>query len=417
MQYGLIGEKLGHSFSKEVHSLLGDYDYQLKEISQEELPTFIKSKAFKGINVTIPYKQIVIPMIDHLDASARKIGAVNTIVNKNGVLYGYNTDYLGVQSLLNKLKIDVKNKKVLILGNGATCKTVLSVLTDNGAGEIVIASRSKTNKTVDYLTASTIHNDSQIIFNTTPVGMYPNSQRCPIDLSAFNKLQAVLDVMYNPICTNLVLSAKQMGVPSIGGLYMLVSQAVYSSCFFFDKQPNPSDIDAVYNRVLKDKANIVLTGMPSCGKSTVGKLLAQKLSKTFIDTDDCVETALGCKISSIINNKGESFFRQVESEQVQKVSLLNGCVIATGGGSILNANNVKNLKQNGIIFFIDRPLNMLLATKDRPLTSSLDSLTKIYNQRRDIYLTTADKIIDGSLSVEDVVNIIIRGFEDETSSN
>ncbi len=393
MEYGLIAEKLSHSFSKEIHNKLADYTYELKELKQSELKEFILKKEFKAINVTIPYKEAVMPYLDEIDDKASVIGSVNTVVNRNGKLYGYNTDFFGMKQLCLKNVISFKGKKVLILGSGGTAKTAYAVSKDMGGAEIYFVSRKKTDNTVTYDEAKNNHFDADIIINTTPVGMYPNIDKSPINLSDFKCLTAVVDVIYNPLKTKLVLEAEKLGIKAVGGLYMLVAQAKAACERFLNKDINEDILDRVYKEVLVLKQNVVFVGMPSSGKTTVGKMVAQRLSRDFFDTDLLVFKKTGMTPAEIINEQGEKAFRIIESEVISEVSKLSGVVIATGGGAILNDENIENLKKNGLIWFIDRPLESLKTGSDRPLSSSKEELLKRFDERFPKYNACADFIL------------------------
>ena len=388
-QYGCIGKKLTHSFSKEIHSQLADYEYDLIELSEDELAQFFCAKGFKAVNVTIPYKQTVIPYLDKISDIARRIGAVNTVVNRNGTLYGYNTDYHGMKSLIERVGLDLTNKKVLILGTGGTSKTARVVASDLGAVQIINVSRRKTDECVTYDEASARHSDAEIIINTTPSGMYPDVNSSPIDIAPFSKLEGVIDAVYNPLCTNLVLDAKGKGIKAEGGLYMLVMQAVVAVEKFLDTHIEKSIADRVFASVLASKENIVLTGMPGSGKSTVGKLLDVD-GYSFVDTDAEVEKRCGCSIKELISAKGEKYFRDLESEVICDASAEGGRIISTGGGAVLRKENVRALKRNGKLYFIDAELSRLRATDSRPLSDTEDKLVRLYNERADIYRSTAD---------------------------
>ena len=390
MNYGLIGEKLGHSFSKDVHARLFDYTYEPREIAREDFDAFMKSKDFKAINVTIPYKQMVIPHLDFIDETAKKIGAVNTIVNRDGRLYGYNTDFFGMRALILKNGIEIENKKVLILGSGGTSKTAYAVAESLGAKEIYRVSRSGRDGSITYADAENCHNDAEIIINTTPCGMYPNIDEAAADLSKFTKLCGVVDAVYNPINTRLVCDAKRRGVKAVGGLYMLVAQAVYAAEHFMDASIESSKIDEIYKEILSQKQNIVLIGMPGSGKSTIGKILADSLNMNFVDTDEVIVKNEGKAIPEIFSELGEEKFRDMESAAVLEVAGLQHTVIATGGGAVLREKNVRLLCQNGRIYFIDRELSSIVATSDRPLSSNREALEKRYNERYDIYLKSCD---------------------------
>ena len=392
--YGCIGKKLTHSFSREIHARLADYTYNLIELSEEEVGAFLQKKDFAAINVTIPYKETVIPYLDSIDAEAAKIGAVNTIVNQNGRLYGYNTDCYGMKELIAKIGIDLTGKKVLILGTGGTSKTARVVASELGAAEILVVSRhaAENGVTITYEEALREHTDAEVIINTTPVGMYPNPASVPIDIDGFAHLSGVVDAVYNPLATNLIRNARERGIPAEGGLYMLVMQAVAAVEHFLDKKIPQSIGDEVFAEIMAEKANIVLIGMPGCGKSTVGKLLAAN-GFAFVDTDTEVERQCGCSIKDFIHDKGERAFRELESTVVRSVSMESGRIIATGGGVPLREENLRALRQNGRIFFLDAPLSRLCATDDRPLADTREKLAKLYAERQDIYKNAADVIV------------------------
>lgn len=417
MQYGCIGEKLSHSFSKEIHGALQTYQYELKELAANEVVPFLKERDFCAVNVTLPYKQTVIPYLDFVSDRARRIGAANTIVNREGKLYGYNTDFYGMELLLKKNGIVLTGKKVLILGSGGTSKTALAVATEGGAGEVYRVSRSKREGCITYDEAVLEHTDAQVIINTTPCGMYPNIKVAPIDLAPFTKLEAVADAVYNPICSMLVLQAKERGLVGVGGLYMLVMQAVKAIEFFVGKCPDKESAEKVYLSQLQSKQNIVLIGMASCGKSSVGRELAKTLGRKFVDTDDLIVASAGKSIPEIFAEKSESGFRELESQAISELSSKQGLVIATGGGAILREENVRALRQNGVLFFLDRPLDELVATNDRPLSSNKEDLEKRFYERYDKYMAAADKRIavtqtDG---IANTAQTLIKEWKNETS--
>lgn len=407
MKYGLIGEKLGHSFSKEIHEMIGYYKYEIHEVAKNDIDQFMKEKDFVGINVTIPYKETVIPYLDNISPQAASIGAVNTIINIDGKLYGHNTDYFGMLALIKKNNIDCKDKKVLILGTGGTSKTAYAVVKDLGASIILKASINNEEGTITYEEAVNIHNDAEVIINTTPVGMYPNNDGCIIDLSKFKNLVGLIDVVYNPLRTNLVLNAKNLNIPSEGGLYMLVGQAVYACGLFLDKEIDLSVIDTIYNKLKTDKENIVLIGMPSSGKTTIGKILSEKLNKTLVDTDSLIVDKIGMSIADYMKNHTEKEFRDIETICVKEAAKMSSVVIATGGGAILRSENVKALKQNGKLYFLKRNLELLTPTTSRPFSSDAESLKKRYIERLPIYESVCDVCVDNndeiSLSVEAII--------------
>ena len=409
MDFGLIGEKLPHSFSKEIHESIGNYQYSLKELKREELQGFILEKNYKAINVTIPYKEAVIPFLDELDSNAEAIGAVNTVVNRDGKLYGYNTDFLGMKALIERVGVVLKYKKVLILGTGGTSKTAFAVCGRLGAKEIKKVSRTGRNGSLTYEEAYEKYADADVIINTTPCGMYPNIFDCPVDLSRFTDLSGVIDAVYNPLKTTLVLEAEKRGIESGGGLYMLVAQAVYASALFEDSALDAVKLtNEIYDKIYFSKRNIVLTGMPTSGKSTVGKLIAEELGRPFIDTDALIAEQYG-DIPTIFKEHGERHFRDLETQIIKGVSDQTGAVISTGGGAILRDENIDALRRNGAIFFIDRSLEHLSASPDRPLSDKADKLKRLYEKRIDRYMDTADYIIDGDCDPADVADSIING--------
>ena len=410
MEYGCIGEKLTHSFSKEIHNLLFDYDYEIREIPKGELQAFMTKRDFKAINVTIPYKQDVIPFLDEISDTAKQIGAVNTIVNRGGRLYGYNTDFSGLIALIKLNGITLEGKKVLILGSGGTSKTAVAAAEYLGALSVKRVSRTAKEDCITYEEAYKNFAVAEVIINTTPCGMYPNIIGEPINLDGFPKTEAVVDAIYNPLCSNLVVKAKKKGIKATGGLYMLVSQAAFAAELFIDTKVSEDKVYDVYKKIEQSKRNIVLTGMPSSGKSTVGKQLANELGMQFIDTDKEIEKSEGKTIPEIFTEVGESGFRDIEARIITTVSAKQNCVISTGGGAILREQNITALKGNGTIFFIDRPLEKLVTTDDRPLSSNRDDLVKRYNERYDIYCNTADEQILNDGEIDAVTKAIKEDF-------
>ena len=413
MEYGLIGEKLGHSFSKEVHNRLCDYDYTLNEIAREDLDAFMTARDFKAINVTIPYKQDVIPYLYYIDENAAKIGAVNTVLNKDGKLYGYNTDFLGLTALLEKNGIELRDKKVLILGSGGTSKTAYAVAESLGAREILRVSRTAREGSVTYKDVYAHHTDVQIIINTTPCGMYPNIDETPVDIEKFGCLSGVVDAIYNPLCSALVVAAKRRGIKAAGGLYMLITQAAFAAELFLGRSISRGKIDEVYNAIYGSKRNIVLIGMPGSGKTTIGKILAKELGMDFIDTDEQIVQREKCEITDIFARVGEKGFRDIESQIIKEASAVQGAVIATGGGAVLREKNVDLLRGNSKIYFIDRPIASIAATPDRPLSSSREALEQRYRERYSIYCNAADKKIDNLSDAYTAAEKIAKSFKPE----
>lgn len=393
MKYGCIGEHLPHSFSKEIHARLASREYELCELTPDEVGAFLEKKDFSGINVTIPYKQTVIPYLDEIDDVARKIGAVNTIVNRNGRLYGYNTDFGGMRAMILREGIDLQGKKVLVFGTGGTSKTARAVAQSLGAAEIITVSRTAKEGAITYEDACLYHVDADVIMNTTPCGMYPNLDAYPADMDRFSNLCGVIDAVYNPLRTNLVLWAQERGIPATGGLYMLVSQAVLASSHFTGIAYGEETTEQIYREIFSSKENVVLIGMPASGKSTVGAILKETMGRRFVDSDDVIVEKSGMSISAIFEQFGEPHFRELESEVIAELSALNGCVIATGGGAVLAKSNVHALRRNGRLYFLDRPLEELIPTGDRPLASTVDAIKKRYDERYGIYTASADEIV------------------------
>lgn len=393
MIYGCIAEKLGHSFSKDIHNRLFDYSYELREVPKDELDAFMRAKDFKAINVTIPYKQSVIPYLDHVSDTAKSIGAVNTIVNKDGVLYGYNTDFSGLTALIKRNGIVISGKKVLILGSGGTSKTAFAVSLSMGCASVKRVSRDGKEDCITYEDATENYADTEVIINTTPVGMYPKLGALPVDLDSFPKAEAVVDAVYNPLRSMLVFEAKKRGINAVGGLYMLVAQAAVAAEKFIDTEVSVSEIDRVYNELVKLKENIVLTGMPGSGKSTIGKLLAEQMGRPFIDTDEEIVKRVNKSIPEIFAEVGEPGFRKIESEVIFELSSVQSAVIATGGGAVLDRRNIDMLSENGRVYFIDRNIDSIVATSDRPLSSNRADLEKRYNERYPFYCSRCDRHI------------------------
>ena len=410
MKFGVIGEHLKHSFSKEIHEKIADYSYVVKEIEPNKLGSFLTEADFCGINVTIPYKEKVIPYLYNISDTAKKIGAINTVVNKDGKLYGYNTDYMGMRSLILRNGIDLKGKKALVLGNGGTAKTGYHVLSDLGAKEVLLVGRNPDFCDVLYGDVAKFHSDAEFILNTTPVGMFPKNEGKIIDISLFPKLSGLIDAVYNPLRTNLVLDALEKGIKAEAGLYMLVSQAVYASEFFMDTTYDLSVCENVFKDILKEKENIVLVGMPSSGKTTVGKRLAMITGKEFVDTDDEIVKRIGLDIPSYFAKFGEAEFRKVESEVIYDIGKKNGMIISTGGGAVLKSENVRCLRQNGRIYFLNRSLDLLIPTKSRPLSSDIDALKKRFDERYDIYVSSADVAVEANGTVNEVADKIKEEF-------
>ena len=410
MKYGCIGEHLKHSFSKEIHNLLSDYEYEIREIERDKLDAFMIERNFCAINVTIPYKESVIPHMHYIDEHAISIGAVNTVVNRGGLLYGYNTDFYGMTLLAEHAGVVLTGKKVVILGTGGTSKTAFAVATSQSAKEVLRVSRTAKEDAISYDDLYKFHTDADVIINTTPSGMFPSIFDTPVDLDKFPNLSGALDAVYNPLSTPFILNARKRGVPAEGGLYMLVAQAVRASEIFLDTKYPSDATDKVYSKIIKDKQNIVLIGMPASGKSTVGALLSERLQKTLIDTDALIVERAKMQIPEIFEKLGEKAFRDIESEVIKDCAARNGSIIATGGGAVLRPENIEALRENGRIYFIDRPLGSLIPTDDRPLSSTKEAIVKRYNERYDIYRSAADAIIDADCDAQNVSEKIVGDF-------
>lgn len=406
MEYGCIGEKLGHSFSKEIHNALADYDYSLKELKPQELPDFFSRRDFKAINVTIPYKQDVIEHLDWISDEARAINAVNTIVNKDGKLYGFNTDYYGLKALIERENVSLENKKVVVLGSGGTSNTAFAVAKDMNAKEVLKVSRTSREGYITYEELYEKHNDCEVVINTTPCGMFPKINVSAVDLNKLPDVTAVFDAVYNPLKSKIILDAKKKNITAVGGLYMLVSQAAFAVEKFIDAPVDSEKVEKIFQSLYKDKMNIVLIGMPSSGKTTVGKAISEKLCKDFTDSDEGIVRSAGKSIPDIFACYGESIFRGIEKEVIKTLSMKNSQIISTGGGVILNDENIEVLKGNGRVYFLDRPLEKLITTSDRPLSSNRSDLEKRYRERYELYKRAADVVIDGSGTVDEVAKLI-----------
>lgn len=417
MKYGCIARKLSHSFSKEIHNLLFDYEYELLELEPEQVGEFLIKKDFLAVNVTIPYKQTVIPYLDFIDETAKEIGAVNTVVNKDGKLFGYNTDFLGLTSLIKRAEIEISGKKVLIAGSGGTAKTALAVAKSMNAREVFVLSRSQKEGFCTYEEAKEKHADTDVFINTTPVGMYPEIFESVIDVADYPKLSGVVDAVYNPLCSKLVCDAQEKGITAVGGLYMLVAQAAFAAEKFIDTAVPVEKIDRVYRDIFASKQNIVLVGMPSSGKTTVGKIIAEKSGLGFVDTDELIVAKEGRSIAEIFAKEGERYFRNRETEVIREIAKKQSLVIATGGGAVLKKENIELLKENGRIYFLDRPLDLLITTDDRPLSSNKADLEKRYNERYSIYLSRAHKRILNTASALYAAEEIIKDSKNENTCN
>ena len=393
MKCGLLGRKLGHSYSPQIHAMMGDYSYDLFEKEPEEVGEFVLHGDYDAMNVTIPYKKDVIPYLDEVDPIAKRLGSVNTVVRRDGKIYGYNTDYYGFHSMVLRSGIDIKGKKSLVLGTGGTSVTAQAVLADLGA-EVVVISRSGEN---NYENLNR-HYNARVIVNTTPVGMYPNTGVAALDIRNFPQLEGVLDVIYNPSRTQFLLDAEELSLPAENGLWMLVAQAKLASEHFTGKQLPDSIIADIHHKLKNQMENIVLIGMPGCGKSTIGKLLAEKTGKTVVDADETIIEMAGESIPDIFAHDGEDVFRDWETKAL------------TDLGCVTRQRNYPFLHQNSTIVWLRRDLNQL-PTEGRPLSQS-NKLEDMYRVRQPLYNAFADITIDNNAWPETTVQNILDALEE-----
>lgn len=407
MKCGLLGRTLGHSYSPEIHSYLGDYIYTLFEKEPEDVGSFLQNNDFTAINVTIPYKKDAMSYCAELTDCAKKMGAVNTIVRrKDGSLVGHNTDYFGLHYTFLRMGISFNGKKVLVLGSGGASVTTVIVLKELGANVIIVSRSGENNYTNLHL-----HTDAAVIVNTTPVGMYPNAGDSPLDLDMFPRLEGVLDIIYNPARTKLLLDAEARNIPCENGLWMLVAQAKEAAEWFTGTKISDDVIPEIYEKMRKRMENIVLIGMPGCGKSSIGKLLAQKLNREFVDVDAEIVKEAGISIPEIFEKYGEETFRKIETQVLAKLGQKSCLVIATGGGCVTRRENYPLLHQNGTIYWIKRDIASL-PTNGRPL-SQCGKLEQMYQIRKPLYEQFADCIIINDSTLEDIIEKILKGPNDK----
>jgi len=393
--YGLVGKKLKHSFSKEIHNYLGNEDYQLYETNSIE--DFIKNNNFNGINVTIPFKTDIIPYLDDLDMVAKETYSVNAVINRDGKLIGYNTDYSGMKAMLEYFHVDIKNRNVIILGNGSVSKTVIKLLNDLQAKSIIRLCRNVRANWDHPFTDYINYLNYDIIINTTPVGMYPDNDGDPlIDISAFNNLSTVIDLVYNPLRTKLLIEAKKHKIRAIDGLYMLIMQAVKAHELFFDKAIPLNIANKIYRRTYKKHMNVVYIGLPLSGKSKYTRLMSETIHKKGIDIDQIIEKEAKMTIPEIFEKHGETYFRQLESKVVKDLYKLQNLVISTGGGLVENQANIDLLKQNGLIIFLNKDPKVIAEKKiyGRPLLKQGKDILSLAERRIPMYLANADITID-----------------------
>jgi len=406
MRFGLLGRKLGHSYSPQIHALLGDYEYPLYEKDPEEIEEFLASNEFDGMNVTIPYKETVMPYMSQLSDTAKKIGSVNTVTRlPDGTLYGDNTDYYGFSYMLESAGFDVKDQKVIVLGNGGASKTAVCVCRDMGAKEVTVISRR--SDTDNYNNISK-HSDADYIINTTPVGMYPNNGESPVDLGIFKQCKGVADLIYNPSKTQLLLDAQKLSIPAVNGLTMLCAQGVKAAESFTKQKYDSNKATEITKKLEQQMLNITLVGMPGCGKSTVAKELAKALGKEVIDTDDLIKTNEGREIPEIFRTEGEDYFRDAESLAVKQAGKQSGKIIATGGGAILREENKSALRQNSVVVFLKRDLSQL-DTDNRPLSQG-NSLAEMYKKRLPHYEAVCDITVEVAADKKETATRIMKGL-------
>lgn len=402
-RFGLIGKTLKHSFSPKLHKYLGDYSYELFELKPNELESFFKRQDLKAINITMPYKEEAMKYCNKFSQEALRMGCINTAIWDGEDIVGYNTDYYGCMEMLKEIDLEIKGSSVAILGDGSTSKTVRVALEDLGAKEILNISRRGEIKFNDMEK----YNHVEVIVNATPVGMYPNNLESLLNLKDFPKLKAVADVVYNPLRTKLILDAKRLGIRTATGLKMLVYQGIKANELFFDRKIEQEEAKKIYSYIYRDVSNIVIIGMPGSGKTSIGRSLAKKLDRGFVDLDREIEKIDGISVQQIFENYGEDGFREFENAACIKYGKETGIVISTGGGVVLDKQNFNPLKQNGIIVQIDRKLNKL-ATKGRPLSKGgFENLVKLQIERTKKYQDFADfKVINiyHPDCVEDIIN-------------
>lgn len=415
MRRGLIGEHLGHSYSQRIHETLGGYPYELIEVAPQDLDAWMKNKDFAALNVTIPYKKAVIPYLEELDERARRIGAVNTIVNDHGRLIGKNTDYYGCRFMLEQAGIEIQGRKVILLGNGGAAQAVQAVLEDLGAAAIVKVKRNPSPETLTYEEAYRDHSGAQVIVNTSPVGMFPAQEGIPVELDRFPQLESVADVIYNPHRTRLIVEAQKRGCRTATGLSMLTAQAAEAIEAFIGKPVAPESILRMTAELAREKMNLVLIGMPGCGKSTIARKLAEISGRPAVDIDQRIVERIGMPIRDFFAQQGEARFRQIEAEILAEVTLQTGQIIATGGGIVKDWENVRWLRQSGKVYFLDRSLDQLETDPSRPLSSSREALRQLYDQRIDLYRAACDQLIENNGSADQTARRLWQDWLMETT--
>lgn len=403
--YGLLGRRLGHSWSAAIHRDLGLDDYRLIELEQTQLRDFLGREDIGGLNVTIPYKRAVMEFCDGLDPAAEAVGSVNTLIRRGGKLWGYNTDVDGLVYMLRRAEITLEGRKVAVLGSGGASLAAQAAAKREGAREVAVISRTGPD---NYENLPVRHGDAQVLINTTPVGMWPEMDARPVDLTCLPELEAAADVIYNPGRTELLLQAKELGLRRAGGLSMLVAQAVRTEELFFGRPIPEERTEEIIARLRRDRTNVVLIGMPGCGKTTVGRALSELTGRPLADLDEEVVRRAGKTIPEIFREDGEPAFRALERQVLSEFCAREGQVIATGGGTVLRADNRSAMRRTGRVYFLRRDLS-LLPTEGRPL-SQAGSLEELYRVRRPLYQAAADVVIDNSVGLEETPGLIWRDF-------
>lgn len=413
--YGLLGWPLTHSYSQEIHRRLADYSYTYFEVPPDAFQEFMGQRPFRAINVTRPYKEKVVPFLDGMDEGARACGSVNVIINRGGKLYGYNTDVLGLEEGIRQAGFSLAGKSALILGTGGSSKTADFVLDKLGAGRVRKVSRTGRQGALTYQEAAEEVKNVDFLINTTPVGTAPDPMdRLPISPATFPKLQGIYDLVYNPLRTPLVIEGEKRGIPSAGGFYMLVLQAFYSAQLFLGQKLDRDRADRIFRDLLAEKRNIVLTGMPASGKSTVGRFLAWMMGRKLVDTDRLIEEGTGRHVSELYLKEGEEALRDWESRVIAGLRLETGLVISTGGGSILREENRDALRANGLVYFLDRPVEELFSTYRRPLTPNRRAMEDRYRERVDLYRLADVRLDIRSLGSDQVAELIVEDWSKRT---
>ncbi len=407
MKYGLIGNPLGHSWSPEIHQLLAGIPYEKKVLQEEELHDFFAKRDFQGINVTIPYKEAVIPYLDEIDDSAKEIGAINCIVNEGGKLKGYNTDCSGCRKMLESNGIDPCGKRVAILGSGGAAKAVVVAIRQM-KGIPVIVSRHPDETMISYEELYARASEFQMIVNATPVGMKPDCDKCPVDIAVFEHLEAVVDIVANPLMTRLLFTARMRGIPCCGGFEMLVRQAAEADVLFTGTAVDEETIDRCMRKLLCARRNIVLIGMPTSGKTTLAEMIASHTGRPLLEMDEVLVDRLGMSIKECFAQYGESYFRKMETELAKDLRYKEGIVISTGGGIIKNEENMRYLHENGIVIAIDRDPSLLYPTDSRPLSSNEEAVRALYEERKYLYQKYSDIVVDNNGSLQDTFDEIMK---------